>query len=249
MASFLPPMSPQLGTLVEVVSKYQGLQLLGQLDARQILVEAPAETQAPELWGEPCLLQRLVELGAKPEIYWNFMKFPMEIIWEVWGFNGLVERKPRFLPPLFRVFPLKPETNSVIIILDRSYWQGTIGTIFGNFSCKGMNTWWNHFGVDQFFKFKEETQCFLLIFLRVVEKTLPLVDIKGTGVFDGIMDKSTDCLKSNAGTTGDIMGIKGGYKPRVNSKLISSPGGVWTKSGIKQPTFRTTARSWKKKNN
>jgi len=40
------------------------------------------------------------------------------------------------------------------------------------------------------------------------------------------MDKSTDCLKSNAGTTGDIMGIKGGYKPRVNSKLISSPGGV-----------------------
>ena len=69
MASFLPHMSPQLGTLVEVVSKYQGLQLLGQLDARQILVEAPAETQAPELWGEPCLLQRLVELGAKPEIY------------------------------------------------------------------------------------------------------------------------------------------------------------------------------------
>jgi hypothetical protein len=62
------------------------------------------------------------------------MKFPMEIIWEVWGFNGLVERKPRFLPPLFRVFPLKPETNSVIIILDRSYWQGTIGTIFCNFS-------------------------------------------------------------------------------------------------------------------
>ena len=141
---------------------------------------------------------------------WNFQ-------WKLWWlygkyevFNGLVERKPRFLPPLFRVFPLKPETNSVIIILDRSYWQGTIGTIFGNFSCKGMNTWWNHFGVDQFFNFKEETQCFLLIFLRVVEKTLPLVDIKGTGVFDGIMDKSTDCLKSNPGTTGDIMGVKGG---------------------------------------